>query len=124
MIYPDTFERKIGFDIFREYVKQRCITTAGQDALFSESFSADYDVVDTRLRQTSEMMQIFSEGIAIPFDSFNDISPALIAAKADGAYLTEIELFSLLRVLNVASDIYSFFSATTDGEPRWVSLAS
>lgn len=124
MIYPESFERKIGFDIFRDFVKQRCVTTAGQDALFAESYSVEYDVVDTRLRQTAEMMQILSEGIAIPFDSFNDISSALKAAKAEGSYLTEAELFSLLKVLNVASDIYSFFSATTDGETHWVSIAS
>ncbi|MCH5216664.1 MAG: Smr/MutS family protein [Muribaculaceae bacterium] len=123
MIYPDSFERKIGFDAFREFVKLRCITSAGQDALLSESFSADYNVVCTRINQTDEMLKILSEGIQIPFDSFNDISQSLLAVNIEGAYLTENELFSLLRILNIASDIYQFFTSAHDGNTRWTAIS-
>lgn len=123
MIYPKSFENKIGFDSFREFVIARCLTTTGKQMLESASFSSDFDTVDLWIRQVNEMVRILSDGIDLPFDSFDDISEALNSARVEGAYLTESELFSLLKVLNISANVFRFFSSDEDGNIRWPSLS-
>ena len=42
MIYPQNFEQKIGFDSIRHLLKEKCLSTLGQERVdemnFSESF--------------------------------------------------------------------------------------
>ena len=42
MIYPATFEQKIGFDRLREQVAERCTMRAARERIAAEGFSSDF----------------------------------------------------------------------------------
>ena len=56
MIYPDNFEKKIGFDEIRTLLKGRCISTLGTEWIdnkltFMKDFERDGPLSDRRRQQ-------------------------------------------------------------------------
>ena len=49
MIYPATFEQKIGFDRLREQVAARCTMRAARERLAAEGFSTSAREIERRL---------------------------------------------------------------------------
>ena len=55
MIYPATFEQKIGFDRLREQVAARCTMRAARERLAAEGFSTSAREIERRLALADEM---------------------------------------------------------------------
>ena len=55
MIYPATFEQKIGFDRLREQVAARCTMRAARERLVAEGFSTSAREIERRLALADEM---------------------------------------------------------------------
>ena len=49
MIYPQNFEQKIGFDSIRQLLKEKCLSTLGQERVQDMAFSESYDEINRRL---------------------------------------------------------------------------
>ena len=50
MIYPQNFEQKIGFDQIRQLLKDRCLSTLGEERVSDMVFSDQYEEVEEKLK--------------------------------------------------------------------------
>ena len=51
MIYPQNFEQKIGFDQIRQLLKDKCLSTLGEERVNEMNFSDHFEEVDELLNQ-------------------------------------------------------------------------
>ncbi len=110
MIYPKNYEQKIGFDSIRQLLKEKCLSTLGEQRVEDMSFSNQYETILSRLNETSEFIRIIQEEDNFPNQFFFDIRPSLQRIKVEGMYLDENELFDLKRSLETIRDIIRFLS--------------
>lgn len=108
MIYPQNFEQKIGFDQIRQLLKDKCLSTLGEERVSEMSFSEQYDEVVENLNQVTEFVCIIQEEDSFPDQFFFDVRPSLKRVRIEGMYLDEQELFDLRRSLETIRDIVRF----------------
>lgn len=108
MIYPDTFEQKIGFDKIRELIIQKCLSSLGEEKTMEMEFSSDFDSISESLFQVEEFIHIIQEEDDFPVNHFFDIRPALKNIHIEGTWLDESTVFDLRRSLQTIKDIVSF----------------
>ena len=58
MIYPKTFESKIGFDEIRTLLKERCLSTLGKEMVDAIQPSGESDVINEWLTQVREFRRL------------------------------------------------------------------
>ena len=56
MIYPQNFEQKIGFDQIRQLLKEKCLSTLGEERVMDMAFSDHFGEVEERLDQVTEFV--------------------------------------------------------------------
>src|SRR5699024_2416881 len=66
MIYPQNFEQKIGFDQIRQLLKDKCLSTLGEERVSEMSFSGEYEEVEEKLNQVTEFVRIIQEEDSFP----------------------------------------------------------
>lgn len=120
MIYPHNFEQKIGFDTIRQLLKDKCLSTLGQERVDSMLFSDIHSEIEERLNQTTEFIRIIQEEDSFPDQYFFDVRPSLKRIRVEGMYLDEQELFDLRRSLETIRDIVRFLSREEDEEENTV----
>lgn len=111
MIYPQNFEQKIGFDQIRQLLKEKCLSTLGEERVIEMTFTDQFNEVNERLEQTDEFIRILQEEDNFPAQYFFDVRPALRRIRVEGMYLDEQELFDLRRSLETIRDIVRFLKA-------------
>lgn len=119
MIYPDNFERKIGFDEVRKLLKGRCISTLGTEWVDNKvAFMKDYESVRCALLEAEEMSQLLDEENDNEIElNFFDVRQALMRVKPERTYMEELELFDLKRALKTIVDFVLFLNGESrDGE--------
>lgn len=117
MIYPDTFENKIGFTAIRHELAGLCSGERGKEYVDAMRFSTDPEEIMTTLGRTAEMLAIFNSGDTLPLGSLHNMAPALTRCRVDGASLTLEELHRLRQTLVTSAEVTAYFSAhTTDDE--------
>ena len=99
MIYPQNFEQKIGFDQIRQLLKEKCLSTLGEERVMDMAFSDHFGEVEERLDQVTEFVRILQEEDNFPAQYFFDVRPSLKRIRVEGMYLDEQELFDLRRSL-------------------------
>lgn len=117
MIYPNNFEQKIGFDHIRLLLKEKCLSTLGEERVSGMMFSNRFMDVNEWLDQTVEFVRILEEEDGFPAQYFFDVRPSLKRIRIEGMYLDEQELFDLRRSLETIRDIVKFLQVTNDEEP-------
>ena len=108
MIYPHNFEQKIGFDQVRQLIKDRCLSTLGEERTDEMAFSNDFDTVNTQLEEVTEFVRIVQEADDFPDQYFFDVRYSLKRIRIDGMYMDEQELFDLRRSLETIRAIVRF----------------
>ena len=108
MIYPQNFEQKIGFDQIRHLLKDKCLSTLGQERVEEMAFSETYEEINRRLEEITEFVRIIQEEDEFPDQYFFDVRPSLKRIRVEGMYLEEQELFDLRRSLETIRDIVRF----------------
>ncbi|MCF8222257.1 MAG: Smr/MutS family protein [Bacteroidales bacterium] len=116
MIYPNEFEKKVGFDRIREKITDLCLSQIGRDKASMISFSANTDEVDKLLSLTSEFQKIIELDLAFPLDHFYDLRPVLEKIRVEGSAPEVNEIFDLKRSLNTLKSIYGFFTTDSRNE--------
>jgi len=123
-IYPDSIERKIGFDSVRDIISGLCLSDGGRDKCSDMTFSSDFDTVARELRLTAEMVAIFSADEEFPLNSVFDLTPQLRAIRAAGTHMPQSELLRLLNSLCTIMAIAAFFHrGDSESEPLYPELA-
>ncbi len=118
MIYPQNFEQKIGFDSIRHLLKDKCLSTLGQERVDGMNFSESFKDINEWLEQVMEFIHIIQEEDSFPDQYFFDVRPSLKRIRVEGMYLDEQELFDLRRSLETIRDIIRFLTPTPDDEEQ------
>ena len=116
MIYPQNFEQKIGFDQIRQLLKNKCLSTLGEERVDDMAFSDNYTDINRRLEQVVEFVRIIQEEDSFPDQYFFDVRTSLKRIRVEGLYMDEQELFDLRRSLETIRDIVRFLQQTDDDE--------
>ena len=116
MIYPQNFEQKIGFDQICQPLKEKCLSTLGEERVTDMAFSDRFSEVEERLDQVTEFVRILQEEDNFPAQYFFDVRPSLKRIRVEGMYLDEQELFDLRRSLETIRDIVRFLQKSEDEE--------
>ncbi len=124
MIYPQNFEQKIGFDQIRQLLKDKCLSTLGEEKVSDMGFSEQFEVVEEKLNQVTEFVRIIQEEDGFPDQFFFDVRPSLKRVRIEGMYLDEQELFDLRRSLETIRDIVRFLHRNEEEEENDVPYPS
>ena len=116
MIYPQNFEQKIGFDQIRQLLKDKCLSTVGEERVNEMNFSDHFEEVDELLNQVAEFVRIIQEEDNFPDQFFFDVRPSLKRIRIEGMYMDEQELFDLRRSLETIRDIVRFLQRNDEEE--------
>ena len=108
MIYPHNFEPKIGFEQIRLILKEKCLSTLGEERVTDMAFSNQFQEIEERLEQTEEFVRILQEADNFPAQYFFFLFPSIKRIRIEGMYLDEQELFDLRRSLETIRDIVRF----------------
>lgn len=122
MNYPENIEQKIGFDKIRQLLKDKCISSLGEEQVSLMSFSSNFDDVKRRLEETAEMIRILKEEDEFPANYFFDVRPALSRIRIEGTYLDQSELFDLRRSLETINALVRFFRKEDESEIKYPRL--
>lgn len=116
MIYPQSFEPKIGFDHIRQLLKDKCLSTLGEEQVTEMMFSDIFEEVEERLNLVAEFVRIVQEEDNFPAQFFFDLRPSLKRIRVEGMYLDEQELFDLRRSLETIHGIVRFLKNDSEDE--------
>ena len=115
MIYPQTYEEKIGFDQVRSRLTALCLCPLGEGLVRDMTFSVSFDDIRRQVKQTMEMVRIMG-GEDFPDQNFFDVRPSLKRIRIQNTSLDVEELFCLQRSLLTICNIVTFLHRCQDDE--------
>jgi DNA mismatch repair protein MutS2 len=113
MIYPQTYEEKIGFDQVRSRLTALCLCPLGEGLVRDMTFSVSFDDIRRQVKQTMEMVRIMG-GEGFPDQNFFDVRPSLKRIRIQNTSLDVEELFCLQRSLLTICNIVTFLHRCQD----------
>ena len=120
VIYPNNFEKKIGFDEIRGLLKERCLSTLGKEKVDEMAFSADADVVNEWQEQIREFRRLQEEADNFPMQYFFDVRESIKRIRLENTHLEEDEVWDLRRSLETIANIVKYLERgaeeTANGE--------
>ena len=115
LIYPTTYEQKIGFDQIRSRLTALCLCSLGEGLVRNMAFAANFDDIRRQVKQTMEFVQILQEE-DFPDQNFFDVRPSLKRIRIQNACLDVEELFDLQRSLATIDNVVKFLQRCQDEE--------
>lgn len=117
MIYPDTFERKIGFDEVRTQLSGRCQSALGVEFVARQlNFSTDYDEITERLERAREF-RVFEDEFADAYEAdFFDVREPLLRIRPERTHMEEADLAALRRSLITCGQLVRLFRSGVEDE--------
>lgn len=125
MTYPETFEKKIGFDAVRNEVVKLCQSNGARRVAEEQlRFTKDFDVIEGRLRSVDEMVKILSGDVAFPMSATGDVGELLARVRVEGTFLSAEELNIVNNALITSIAISEFFAnASQEGVTPYPTLS-
>ena len=114
VIYPNNFERKLGFDEIRRLLKASCQSTLGQEKVDQMAFSADADVVNELLTQVREFRRLTAEHDDFPMQYFFDVRESITRIRLENTHLEEDEVWDLRRSLETIVNIVRYLERNAE----------
>lgn len=116
MIYPESFEKKIGFVIVREMVANHCMSTLGSEYCQSMTFSTDFETIKRMLTSTHEMKSIISSDETFPLENIHDLNIQLRNLRVPGTFIPATDLLRIRQSLATIAGISTFFAHNRNEE--------
>lgn len=110
MVYPVTFENKIGFDRIRQMVSDNCLCELGRSRVEKIVFLNSLGLLRHELTLTEEIRKIILFEENFPQENFVDATTGLLKIKIAGTYPEVTELNDLRRSLETIKAITRFFT--------------
>ena len=110
MIYPKTFEHKIGFDEIRTLLRERCLSTLGKEKIDDMSVSTNPTIINEWLQQVKEFRLLQEQADDFPMQFFFDVRESVARLRLEGTHLNEDELFDLKRSLETIYNIVNYLN--------------
>jgi DNA mismatch repair protein MutS2 len=123
MIYPETFEDKLGFGQIRQKLKGYCLSAAGAAWVDDMRFSREVEEIRTQLKQNLEFRQILEKSEAFPSRYFFDPTDWLQKIALEGNWLEAEEFLNLAYSLETVMAARQFLSKAQDIYPELYRLA-
>ena len=117
MIYPATFEQKIGFDRLREQVAARCTMHAARERLAAEGFSTSPREIERRLALSDEMRLVLDMERDFPGGDYPDIDYVVAKLRVEGSFLDVEEVVVLHKALSAIGGIVTFILSREEHYP-------
>ncbi len=114
MIYPETFEHKIGFDAVRRRLSELCISAGSRELVSDMSFLADYQQIRLLLDEVVEMVAVNGSGERPDIIELGDMSHALGRLRVAGTSLSIDEIIDIRRLLQATAAISDYFRTKRD----------
>ena len=104
MIYPATFEQKIGFDRVREQVAALCTMRVARERIAAEGFSTSPREIERRLSLADEMRVVLDMERDFPGGEYPDVDHIVAKLRVEGSFLDVEEVVTLGRALAAVGD--------------------
>ncbi|HTX87556.1 MAG TPA: hypothetical protein VMC08_01075, partial [Bacteroidales bacterium] len=108
MIYPPSFEQKIGFDQIRSLIRESCLSPMGIQQVDHMQFLSDPEEIIVLLNQAEEFRLILSERLEFPSQDYYDLVPELMRIRLEGTFLEAETLAELSLSADAILGILSF----------------
>lgn len=110
MIYPKTFEDKIGFNEIRTLLRERCLSSLGKEEVDKITFMDNVKAINTQLSRVREFRRLQEEEENFPLNYFFDVRQSVARLRLEGTHMEEDELFDLRRSLGTVNDIVTYLN--------------
>ena len=114
MIYPTTFEDKIGFNEIRTLLRERCLSSLGKEEVDKITFMDNVKAINTQLSRVREFRRLQEEEENFPLNYFFDVRQSVARLRLEGTHMEEDELFDLRRSLGTVNDIVTYLNRTDE----------
>lgn len=114
MIYPKTFEDKIGFNEIRTLLRERCLSSLGKEEVDKITFMDNVKAINTQLSRVREFRRLQEEEENFPLNYFFDVRQSVACLRLEGTHMEEDELFDLRRSLGTVNDIVTYLNRTDE----------
>ena len=114
MIYPKTFEDKIGFNEIRTLLRERCLSSLGKEEVDKITFMDNVKAINTQLSRVREFRRLQEEEENFPLNYFFDVRQSVARLRLEGTHMEENELFDLRRSLGTVNDIVTYLNRTDE----------
>ena len=108
MIYPATFEQKIGFDRLREQVADCCTMQVARRLVEEQGFLTSPREIERRLALADEMRQLLMMEFDFPGGDYPDVEDVVAKLRIEGAFLDAEEMVVLKHSLSLVGAIAGF----------------
>ena len=116
MIYPNTFENKIGFNEIRTLLRERSLSSLGKEEIDKIAFMDDMKAINTQLARVREFRKLQEEPEDFPISYFFDVRQSVARLRLEGTHLEEDELFDLRRSMGTICDIVAYLNRCDEDE--------
>jgi DNA mismatch repair protein MutS2 len=123
MIYPETFETRLGFDQIRAKLKSYCHSTAGQEWVDNMKFNTDFELINTLLNQNVEFRLIIEKGETFPSKYFFDPVEWINKISLQGYWLEADEFLNLAYGIDTILACKAFLEKNAEIYPHLHVLA-
>ena len=123
MIYPDTLEQKLGFDLIRQRLRSYCLSTSGAVKVDEMSFLTDADPIRVLLRQTLEFRSILEKNENFPSRHYYDADEWLKKIGLEGNYIDAEDFLRLAQALETIIAMKGFLASGREIYPELNKLA-
>ena len=122
MIYPESIEEKVGFDVIRQRILDYCVSELGKKLVNEIRFETDIAIINRSLNQVNEFAQLVTHGELPSLDSITDIYPHLKKSIVQGNWLSATELFEILSNVSSALRLADYISEIGSDYPSLIIL--
>lgn len=114
MIYPKTFEDKIGFNEIRTLLRERCLSSLGKEEVDKITFMDNVKAINTQLSRVREFRRLQEEEENFPLNYFFDVRQSVARLRLEGTHMEEDDLFDLRRSLGTVNEIVTYLNRTDE----------
>lgn len=114
MIFPSTFEQKIGFPHIKTKIIDRCHSNMAKERVENITFSSDFDTVKFELSAVDEMLGLISGDAIPPLGNVADIEAELKGISLGGSMIAPSELLFVRKALESMKELNAYFCALKD----------
>ena len=122
MIYPNSFETKIGFDKIAERLKTLCLGEAGKRMVDQISFSDSYKKVVPEVDKVFEFLNVLIIEKPFPAQDYYDLTDELLRIKTEGTYIETDRLCELRLSYKTVEDILDYLYEKQEDFPNLFSV--
>lgn len=111
MVFPKSFEKKVGFDAVRSYIKELCVSPLGVERVDAMDFSTAFDEVKERLSAVAEMVAVITADDGFALENIHDVTPLLKGIRVPGTFIPAADLYRLQRSLEAIGAVGAYFNS-------------